>query len=239
MIETLIPTSLQPSQGGSLSRQLPRKGKYTCGRLFRTSKPNRPQIHNAVHLVELQVRRIDSSINRYAERDRILFEKMANAYEKHDSLHANMLVDELAEIRKQTSLLANAKLSLENVASRLRAVSELGNLGSAISPLVNVMQTIDNRISRILPEVGNELCQTRSKLTGVILETAHNPSATSELKVSSGNVEKILEEVAIIAESQAKMRISESPTNKPSNLPIKTVNYRQDYPKPIVLSELL
>jgi len=199
-----------------LSSKFSRTQKGRIKRLFGTSESLRHRIDYAIGRVELQIHRIDNHINRYAERDKNLFEKLIQAYQRHDSLHANMLANELAEIRGHRNLLMNAKLSLENVALRLRTLSEFGNFVSSVSPVVDILESVKTRVSGILPEVGIELGYIGTKLNTLSIRMGQGNSATFDFNVSGENAEKIMEEAAMIAENQMKRKLPEIPTDETS-----------------------
>lgn len=190
-------------------------------RLFRTSESLRHRIDYAIGRVELQIHRIDNRINRYAERDKNLFEKLVQAYQRHDSLHVNMLANELAEIRGHRNLLMDAKLSLQNVALRLRTLSEFGNLVSYISPVVDTLESVKTRVSGILPEVGIELGYIGTKLNTLSIHMGQGTSATFNFDVSGENTQKIMEEATMIAENQMKRKLPRCPPMKLANELIK------------------
>ncbi len=157
---------------------------------------------------------MDNYINRYTDRDRSLFEKIVQAQEKHDNRRAKIFADELAEIRKQRNLLMNAKLSLDNVALRLRTVFEFGNFVSAVSPVVGTLQNIKKGISGIMPEVGNELGDVGLRLNDLVVEMGQGTGTAFDFEVSSEDAQKIIEEAAIVAENRMKMKLPELPTEE-------------------------
>ena len=183
---------------------------------IRKPKPLKPQINYAANRVEQQIHRINNYTSRYAERDRSLFEKIVHAQEKHESRRAKILADELAEVRKQRNLLMNAKLSLDNVALRLRTVFEFGNFVSAVSPVVGTLQNIKKGISGIMPEVGNELGEVGMRLNDLVIEMGQSTGSAFDFEVSSEDAQKIIEEAAIVAENRMKMKLPELPTEESS-----------------------
>ncbi|MFQ6095009.1 MAG: Snf7 family protein [Candidatus Bathyarchaeia archaeon] len=191
-------------------------GKRRIIPAIRKRKPLKPQINYAANRVELQIQRINSYINRYMERDRNLFEKIVQAHQKHDNSRLKILANELAEVRKQRNLLMNAKLSLDNVALRLRTVFEFGNFVSAVSPVVGTLQNIKSRISGILPEVGNELDEIGIRLNDLMVEMGQSTGMAFDFEVSSEDAQRIIEEAAIIAENRMKMKLPDLPAEEPS-----------------------
>jgi len=184
--------------------------------LFPAPRSLRPRIEYAIGRVELQIKRIDNQIDRYAERDAYLFEKLVKAHETHDGSRMGILANELAEIRKHRGLLMNAKISLENVALRLRTLSEFGAFVSSVSPVVENLEGIRTRISRILPTVGNELESIETKLVNLATNTGQTSGTRFDFDVSSENAEKIMEEAAMIAENQMKKKLPEIPSDETS-----------------------
>jgi len=200
-----------------LSKKFSKKwegGKRRLIPAVRKPKPLKPQINYAANRVEQQIHRINSYINRYTDRDRSLFEKIVQAQEKHDNRRAKIFADELAEIRKQRNLLMNAKLSLDNVALRLRTVFEFGNFVSAVSPVVGTLQNIKKGISGIMPEVGNELGDVGMRLNNLVIEMGQGTGTAFDFEVSSEDAQKIIEEAAIVAENRMKMKLPELPTEE-------------------------
>lgn len=191
-------------------------GKRRLIPAIRKPKPLKPQINYAANRVEQQIHRINSYISRYADRDRSVFENIVQAQEKHESRRAKILADELAEIRKQRNLLMNAKLSLDNVALRLRTVFEFGNFVSAVSPVVGTLQNIKKGISGIMPEVGNELGEVGMRLNDLVIEMGQSTGSAFDFEVSSEDAQKIIEEAAIVAENRMKMKLPELPTEESS-----------------------
>ncbi|MCW4025956.1 MAG: Snf7 family protein [Candidatus Bathyarchaeota archaeon] len=189
-------------------------GKRRLIPAIRKPKPLKPQINYAANRVEQQIHRVDNYINRYTDRDRSLFEKIVQAQEKHDNRRAKIFADELAEIRKQRNLLMNAKLSLDNVALRLRTVFEFGNFVSAVSPVVGTLQNIKKGISGIMPEVGNELGDVGLRLNDLVVEMGQGTGTAFDFEVSSEDAQKIIEEAAIVAENRMKMKLPELPTEE-------------------------
>jgi len=148
------------------------------------------------------------------ERDRDLFEKIVQAHEKHDSRRVKILANELAEIRKQRNLLMNARLALDNVALRLRTVFEFGNFVSAVSPVVDTLQSIKTKISGILPEVGNELGDVGMRLNDLVIEMGQSTGTAFDFELSSEDAQKIMEEAAMIAENRMKMKLPDLPAEE-------------------------
>jgi len=74
--------------------------------------PLKPRLDFAVRRIELQVQKLDQATDRFTQRDKAIFARIVDAYTKHDSARANVFANELAEVRKMSKLIMNAKLAL-------------------------------------------------------------------------------------------------------------------------------
>ena len=193
-----------------LSRRFSRKWEEGKGAL-RPSKPLKFQVNRAINHVELQVQRINNSIDRYKGRDKELFEKVVQTYEKGDNSRVKIFANELAEIRKQKSILMHNKLALDNVALRLRTVFEFGNQVSVITSVVGILQNIRTGISGIMPEVGNELGRVETTLNDVIIDMGQSKGTNFDFYAKSQAAEKIIEEAALIVENRMKTKLPDLP----------------------------
>ncbi len=190
-----------------MSKKFTKKWESSGRRIIRKGKPLKFHLNYAVNRLEQQIQRINSYINRYEERDRELFERIVKAYENRDNKHANMLANELSEVRRQRNLLMNAKLALDNVSLRLRTILEFGNFVSAVSPVIDALQSIRSSVSGILPEVGSELSNIGIELNDLVVEMGQSTGAEFDFSVGSEDAKKILEEAAVVAENRTKMRL--------------------------------
>ena len=67
--------------------------------------------------------RLDQANERFTKKDKTLFAKLVDAYTQHDTAHANIYANELAEVRKMAKLTMNARLALDQIALRIKTVS--------------------------------------------------------------------------------------------------------------------
>ena len=61
--------------------------------------------------VQAQIQKLERESQKFAERGKILLAKVVDAYQKHDTPHANIYANELAELRKMQKTTLNAKLA--------------------------------------------------------------------------------------------------------------------------------
>jgi len=213
MIETFIPARFYTFKGGYLSKKFLQRWQSRSESPSQASKLL-PPINYAVNRVKLQIQKLNSQINQYTERDKALFEKIVHAYESHDNSRATIFAKELAEMQRQRDLLINAKLALENILLRLQTLAEFRSPVSDMSPVVGNLQNIQTRISGVLPDFGKELGQVEMKLTNLKVNTGQGAGAAFDFGVGSQDAQKIIEEAAIIAENQTRMKFPDIPNNR-------------------------
>jgi division protein CdvB (Snf7/Vps24/ESCRT-III family) len=178
---------------------------------FHPATPLKPQLDYAVKRMEAQIQRMDQTGDRFLERDKSMFAKIVEAYSRHDLQHANVLANELAEIRKMEKTVINARLALEQIALRLRTVTELSGMVSTLAPAVGVLRNIRTAISGVLPYAGKELEQIGTILGGIVMDAGQTTGLSLNFEASNSDAQKILTEAATIAEQRIKEKFPELP----------------------------
>jgi len=178
--------------------------------------PLKPRIDLAVRRTELQIQKLDQATERFSERDKSMFAKVVEAYSKHDLAHANIYANELAEIRKMTKTVMNARLALEQVALRLKTATELGGMVATLAPVVGVLRNVRTAIAGVLPEAGRELEQIGTMLSGIIMDAGQITGLTLSFGAANEDAQKILTEAAAIAEQRIKEKFPELPAGVPA-----------------------
>ena len=140
--------------------------------------PLKPRLDFAVRRIELQVQKLDQATERFSQRDKAIFARIVDAYTKHDTARANVFANELAEVRKMSRLIINAKLALEQITLRLRTVSELGDVVSTLGPAVGVLRSVKSGLVSVFPEAENELGEIGNMLSGIMIEAGQGSGMT-------------------------------------------------------------
>jgi division protein CdvB (Snf7/Vps24/ESCRT-III family) len=178
---------------------------------IKPQQPLKPRLDFAVKKLELQITRLDQANERFTQKDKALFAKLVDAYTKHDTPHANIYANELAEVRKMAKLTMNARLALDQVALRVRTVSEFGDIVSTLGPAIGVLRSVGVGMCGILPEAENELGEIGNLLSGLMFDAG--TSAGSSLNFNSVNEDasKILAEAATVAEQRVNANFPDLP----------------------------
>ncbi len=178
--------------------------------------PLKPRLDFAIRRIELQIQRLDNASERFTERDKTIFVRIVEAYSKHDMPRANVFANELAEVRKMEKMIMHARLALEQIALRLKTVSELGDVVSTLAPAVGVLRTVKTGMSSIFPEAERELGQIGNLLNGIIIDAGQSTGLTINFETANDDAQKILTEAASVAEQRIKEKFPDLPSGIPT-----------------------
>ncbi len=175
------------------------------GRLREAVKPQgalKPRIQNAVNKLQVQVSKMDSMNTRLQERDQQIFKRIVTAMQQHDTSTSKVLSNELAEIRKVSRMLGNARMSLEQVQLRLTTIHDLGDAMVAIGPAMSTMKGLKSSLGRFMPEADTELNSMTQTLNGLMVDSFSGDAFNVESEATSEETDKILQEASAVAEQQ-------------------------------------
>ncbi len=192
-----------------------RETKGVTDRIRDAVKPQgalKPRIQTAVNKLQVQVSKMDVMLTKLRERDQQLFNRIVAAMQQHDATQSRVLSNELAEIRKVTKMLGNARMSLEQVQLRLTTIHDLGDAMVAIGPAVATMKGMKSSLGRFMPEADSELSSMTQTLNGLMVDSLSGDSFNVEPDVSNEETEKILQEASAVAEQQVGDRFPSVPT---------------------------
>jgi len=177
-----------------------------------TGKPSvglKKQITTVLQRIEVQKQKLNNALNRFEKRDATLFQRTVKAIAERDTMRANVLAGELAEIRKVEKMLMHASLALESVSLRLNTVSELGDVVTVLAPAAGVLNNIQDGMSGIFPEAGRELENIGTLLTDIVSTTHNDTGMPVNIETAGFEAEKILQEVETAAENKLKDQLLE------------------------------
>lgn len=173
------------------------------------------QISTVLQRIEIQKQKLNNAQSRFEKRDATLFKRTVKALSERDTMRANVLAGELAEIRKVEKMLMHASLALESVSLRLNTVSELGDIVTVIAPAAGVLNNIHNGMSGIFPEAGRELENIGTLLTDIVSTTHQDTGVPVNIGTASLEAEKILSEAETAAEQKLRQQLPEISTAAP------------------------
>ena len=184
-------------------------------KLRETVKPQgalKPRIESAVIKLQGQISKMDSMLTKLRERDSQLFKRIVAAMQQHDAATSRVLSNELAEIRKVTKMLGNARMALEQVQLRLTTIHDLGDAMVAIAPAMSTMKGLKSSLGRFMPEADSELNAMTSTLNGLMMDSFAGGDFNVDTDASSEETDKILQEASAVAEQQIGDRFPSVPS---------------------------
>ena len=174
----------------------------------------KPRIQVAVNKLQVQTSKMDSMLTKLRERDQQLFARIVTAMQNHDTSASRVLSAELAEVRKVSRTLGNARTSLEQVQMRLTTIHDLGDAMVSIGPAMSTMKGLKSSLSRFMPEADSELTSMTQTLNGLMVDSLSGDSFSAmESDVSNEETDAILQEASAVAEQQTDERFPSIPTS--------------------------
>lgn len=179
--------------------------------------PLKPRMDRAIRRLELQIQRLNQASERFGQKDKALFSKIVDAYTKHDTAHANIYANELAEVRKMEKLVMNAQLALDQVQLRLRTVTEFGDLVANLGPVIGVLRSVSVGLVGVIPEAENELGDIGNMLSGIMFEAGQSSGLSLNFNSVNEDTAKILDEAAAVAEQKIGANFPDLPPGLSTN----------------------
>ncbi len=176
--------------------------------------PLKPRIEAAVNKLQLQSSKLETMITKLNERDASLFRKVVDAMQRHDNDSAKVLSNELAEVRKISRTLGQAKLALEQVSMRLSTIHDLGDAMVAIGPAMSSIKNLKPSLGRFVPGADSEINNMQTLLTGIMTESLQSNGLGVEINTgSSGDIDQIMMEASAVAEQKVTDRFPSIPSS--------------------------
>ncbi len=178
--------------------------------------PLKPRLDMAVRQIQVQVAKLDSTSAKLRERDASIFNKIVSSIQKHDSQHASVYANELAEIRKMNRMVTQAKLALEQITLRLNTITELGDIVVTLTPAMSVIRSVRQGLVSVLPEAEGEIGEISGLLSSILVDAGTVGGYNLNFEAANEDAEKVLAEAAAVAEQRMKEKFPEIPSGLPS-----------------------
>ncbi|MEM3403925.1 MAG: Snf7 family protein [Nitrososphaeria archaeon] len=183
---------------------------------IRPSGPLKPRLEDAIRAIQTQIARLDATATKLKERDAAIFNKVVTAIQKHDTQHASVYANELAEVRKMNKMVTSSKLALEQIVLRLNTVTELGDIVVTLAPAMSVIRSVKSGIISVLPEAEREINEISGLLSSILVDAGQVSGSTLNFEAANEDAEKILAEASAVAEQRMKDKFPELPTGVPT-----------------------
>ncbi len=183
---------------------------------LRPKGPLKPRMEQAVKRLQTQIGKLDGMITKLKQRDEKLFKRIVVATQQHDLTASRVLSKELAEVRKVTKLLGNARIALEQIELRLSTFHDLGDTVVTIMPTIGLMKSLRSSLVQFMPEADRELSGMTDMLSGLMTDTFHSGDFGIDSGVTDEESEKIIQEAAAVAEAAVNDKLPSMPAGDQS-----------------------
>jgi division protein CdvB (Snf7/Vps24/ESCRT-III family) len=172
----------------------------------------KPRIETAVNKLQLQTSKLDTMIAKLNERDASLFRRVVDAMQKHDADTAKVLSNELAEVRKISKTLSQAKMALEQVSMRLGTIHDLGDAMVALGPAMTSIKGLKSSLGRFVPGADAEIGNMQNLLSGIMMDSLQGGGMGVEVNTGyGGDIDQIMMEASAVAEPKVNDRFPSIP----------------------------
>jgi len=179
---------------------------------LRPQGPLKPRIETAVNKLQLQTSKLDTMITKLNERDASLFRRVVDAMQRHDADSAKVLSNELAEVRKISKTLGQAKMALEQVSMRLSTIQDMGDAMVALGPAMSSIKSLKPGLGRFVPGADSEINNMQALLGGIMTESLQSNGLGIELNTAGGgDIDQIMMEASAVAEQKVNDKFPSIP----------------------------
>jgi division protein CdvB (Snf7/Vps24/ESCRT-III family) len=207
------------SHGESVSESV--KNKLREG--IKSSEPLKPRIEEAQKKLQMQISKLDTISTKMYEKDKLIFNRVVQAVQNHDSQYAKLLSNELSQVRKMNNMVDSAKMALEQIQLRLNTMTELGDVVVTLSPAMSVIKGIQGGLSSMMPEADQSLEQISELLGNIMSGTGQAISSSTVEKELAGSSSldeeamKIIEEATSMVEENTRSKFPDLPSSQNIN----------------------
>jgi len=183
----------------------------------------KPRVETAIKRLQLQIGKLDNMLSKLKQRDEQLFQRVVAATQQHDTSTSKVLSNELAEIRKVSRILGNARIALEQIELRLTTFHNLGDTVVTIMPTIGLMKSLKSSLIKFMPGADQELSRMTEMLSSLMTETFQSSDASFGVdETTNAESEKILQEAAAVAEASINEKFPSMPIQSSSSISSST-----------------
>lgn len=179
---------------------------------LRPQGPLKPRIETAVNRLQLQTSKLDTMITKLNERDASLFRRVVDSMQRHDTDSAKVLSNELAEVRKVSKTLGQARMALEQVSMRLSTIHDMGDAMVALGPAMASIKGLKPSLGRFVPGADSEINNMHNLLGSIMTESLQSNGLGIEVNTGGGgDIDQIMMEASAVAEQKVNDKFPSIP----------------------------
>ena len=178
---------------------------------MRPPTPLKSQIEQANRQIRVLISQLDGTVSRIKQRDSTIFKNVVSSLAKHDTQHAAVYANELAEVRKMGKMVTQAQLAMEQISLRLGTITDLGEIANTLAPAVSVIRNMKEGLTSALPEADKEISEISSLLSSVLVDASTTSGISLNFDAANEDAQKVLEEASAVAEQRMRESFPEIP----------------------------
>jgi division protein CdvB (Snf7/Vps24/ESCRT-III family) len=180
--------------------------------------PLKPRIEEAQKKLQMQIAKLEGMSSKMQEKDKVIFSRIVNAMQNHDSHYGKLLSGELSQIRKMIKMLDSAKTAFEQIQLRLNTMTELGDVVVTLSPAMNAIKGIQGGLKTMMPQADQSFGQISDLLGNIMTDSNQEPATTGAIDSSSIKLDEeamdILQEATSLVEENTKDKFPDLPLSE-------------------------
>jgi division protein CdvB (Snf7/Vps24/ESCRT-III family) len=179
-----------------------------------TQGPLKPRLETASNKLQLQISKLDAIVTKLNERDASLFRRVVDSVQRHDTDTTRVLSNELAEVRKVSRTLGQAKMAFEQVSMRLSTIHDMGDIMVALSPAITSIKSLKPGLGRFVPGADSEINTMQTLLNGIMMDSLQGSGSGIEINTGSGSdIDQIMMEASAVAEQKMNDKFPSIPAS--------------------------
>jgi len=171
-------------------------------------------IFEAVPKLKFQRFRLEQVIVRLRARDAILFKTCATALTAKNKERAIIFANELAEVRKLATIIAQTQILIERIILRLETLKELNEAFADLKPVLTILHSVTKRLTVLMPQMAFEMEKVNDSISETLAMTSiGSPELNLPVDIKTPGGEEVLKEVSELLEQKLAEELPEPPTS--------------------------
>lgn len=184
--------------------------------LVKKEQPLKPKIENTIKGLNIPISKLNNTSKQLSEKEQKIFNRIVQAKQKGDMYTAKALANELAQMRRTSSMIGNMKLSVEKTQLRLTTVNSVGDAIIAMKPAVDTMKVVVPAMSNVMSQASGEIESMGNVLGDMMPGSVGDGFSFEDSGASGQETDSILQEAAAVAGTQIGEKFPSVPTSTDS-----------------------
>ena len=170
-------------------------------------------LDNSLRAIRIQINKLDNIDGTLWEKDKHMFNRVITDVRRSDLKRAEVIANELVQLRRMKKMVTAAKLALNQIALRLGTVRELGDVTVTLSSAVAAVNGVKDGIVNVVPEAEKSFEEIKGTLSNTLVGIGQAKGLTLDFGAANVEAEKILQEASTFAETKLREEFPELPAD--------------------------